>query len=67
MEPNWCELSIHNHNIDFIVTMVGSMDAPDSDRGDFRRRRAVDTSSYIYIYIYIYVHIYLYIVKLFHI
>ena len=28
------------------VTMVGWADVPDSDRGDFRRRRAVDISSY---------------------
>ena len=30
------------------VTMVGWADVPDSDRGDFRRRRAVDISSCIY-------------------
>ena len=29
------------------VTMVGWADVPDSDRGDFTRRRAVDVSSYI--------------------
>ena len=28
------------------VTMVGWADVPDSDQGDFRRRRAVDISSY---------------------
>ena len=28
------------------VTMVRWADVPDSDRGDFRRRRAVDISSY---------------------
>ena len=27
-------------------TMVGWADVPDSDRGDFRRRRAVDISSF---------------------
>ena len=27
------------------VTMVRWADAPDSDRGDFRRRRAIDISS----------------------
>ena len=32
------------------VTMVGWMDVPDSDRGDFRRRRAVDISSYVMLY-----------------
>ena len=29
------------------VTKVGWADVPDSDRGDFRRRRAVDISSYV--------------------
>ena len=29
------------------VTMVGWADVPDSDRGDFRRRRAIDISSYM--------------------
>ena len=29
------------------VTMVGWADVPDSDRGDFRRRRAVDISSFV--------------------
>ena len=28
------------------VTMVGWTDVPDSDRGDFRRQRAVDVSSF---------------------
>ena len=28
------------------VTMVGWVDIPDSDRGDFRRQRAVDISSF---------------------
>ena len=30
------------------VTMVGWVDVPDSDRGDFRRRRALDISSCLY-------------------
>ena len=30
------------------VTMVRWADVPDSERGDFRRRRAVDISSYHY-------------------
>ena len=34
------------------VTMVGWADVPDSDRGDFRRRRAVDISSYIFTFWY---------------
>ena len=29
------------------VTMVGWADVPDSDRGDFRRRRAVEISSFL--------------------
>ena len=40
------ESIIHDHDRDFCVTMVGWMVAPDNDWGDFRRRRAVDTSSY---------------------
>ena len=28
------------------VTMLGCVDVPDSDWGDFRRRRAVDISSF---------------------
>ena len=36
-----------------IVNMVGWVDVPDSDRGDFRRWRAVDISSYISIVKYI--------------
>ena len=35
------------------VTMVGWADVPDSDWGDFRRRRAVDISSYYYHFYYI--------------
>ena len=38
----------HTHDLDLgtSVTMVGWADVPDSDRGDFQRRLAVDTSSY---------------------
>ena len=32
------------------VTMVGWADLPDSDRGDFRRRRAVDITSFKLLY-----------------
>ena len=32
------------------VTMVGWADVPDSERGDFRRRRAVDISSLYHVY-----------------
>ena len=31
------------------VIMVGWADVPDSDRGDFRRRHAVDISSCVYL------------------
>ena len=31
------------------VTMVGWADVPDSDRGDFRRRGAIDISSLFYV------------------
>ena len=41
-----CESSIHDHDIDFSVTMVGWMDVPDSNWGDFRRRHATYISSY---------------------
>ena len=30
------------------VTAVGLADVPDSDRGDYRRRRAIDISSYFH-------------------
>ena len=38
-ERKGCKSSIHDHDID------RWSDVPDSDRGDFRRRRAVDISS----------------------
>ena len=34
MEWKGYELSIHDHDIDFCVTMVGWVDVPDSDQGD---------------------------------
>ena len=43
MELKGCESIIHDH--DLWVTMVGWVDVPKKDWGDFRRRRAVDTSS----------------------
>ena len=57
MERKGCESSIHDHDIDFYVTMVGCVDVPDSDRGDFRRWRAVNISSIVlsileYIYVF---------------
>ena len=41
-----CELSIHYHDIDLFVTMVGCVDVPDSDRGDFRCPIAIDITSW---------------------
>ena len=48
MERKESESSIHDYMILTSVTMVGWADVPDSDRGDFGRRRAVDISSLIY-------------------
>ena len=46
MEWKGCESIIHDHDCDLWVTMVGWVDVPYSDWGDFRRRRAADISSY---------------------
>ena len=45
MVPKGRELSIHDHDIDLCVTMVGWVDVLDSDWDDFRHRHAVDMSS----------------------
>ena len=45
MEWKGCESSIHDHDIDLCVTMVGWVDVPDSGLGDFRHQRAVNISS----------------------
>ena len=47
MKWKGCESIIHDHDYDLWVTMVGWVDVPYSDWGDFRRRRAVDISSYL--------------------
>ena len=47
MERKGCELIIHDHGRDFWVTLVGWVDVPYSDWGDFRRRRVVDLSSFL--------------------
>ena len=49
MERKGCESIIHDHDHhhELWVTMVGWMDVPYSDWGDFRRRRTVDISSYL--------------------
>ena len=41
------ESIIHDHYCDLWVTMVGWVDLPYSDWGDFRRLRAVDISSFM--------------------
>ena len=46
MERKGCESSIHDDDIDICVTMVGWVDVLDGDQGDFRRRRAMDISSF---------------------
>ena len=40
-----CGSSIHDHDIDFFVTMVGRVDVPDTDQGHFRPWRVIDISS----------------------
>ena len=44
MKRKGFESSIYDHDIDYSVTMVGWADVPESDWGDFRRRRAFDIS-----------------------
>ena len=46
MERKGCESIIHEHDRDLWVTMLGWVYVPDSDRGDFKRRRVVDTSGW---------------------
>ena len=45
MERKGCESLIHDHDCDIWVTMVGWVNVPYSDWGEFRRRRAVDIIS----------------------
>ena len=45
MKWKGCESIIHDHDHELWVTMVGWVDVPYSDWGDFRRRRAIDISS----------------------
>ena len=47
IERKDCESIIHDHDCDLWVTMVGWVDVLYSDWGDFRRRRAVDISSFL--------------------
>ena len=44
-ERKSCDSIIHDHDCDLWVTMVGWVDVPCSDWGDFRCWRAVDISS----------------------
>ena len=43
-QKGW-ESVIHNHDCDLLVSKVRCKDLPDSDRGDFRRWHAIDSSS----------------------
>ena len=45
MERKGCEWIIHDHDHNLWVTMVGWVDVPNSEWGDFRRQHAVDISS----------------------
>ena len=45
IERKGCKLINNDHVRNLCVTMVGLMDVPDSGQGDYRRRRAFDTSS----------------------
>ena len=47
MKRKGCESIIPYHDCDLWVTMVGLVNVPYSDWGDFRRRRAVNISSLI--------------------
>ena len=40
---------IHDHDSDLFVTKMRCKDLPDVDRGDFRCRHAVNSSSFIWI------------------
>ena len=46
IEWNGCESIIHDHDCDLRVTMVGWVDVPFSEWGDFRSWRVVDISSF---------------------
>ena len=48
-----CESSIDDHDIDLCVIMVGWMDVPDSDWGDFRRWWTLFTSSNVMTFEYV--------------
>ena len=50
MERKGCELIIHDHDCDLWVALVGWVDVPYSDWGDFRRWCAVDISSFLSIF-----------------
>ena len=56
MERKGCDSISHDHDCDLWVTMVGWVDVPYIDWGDYRRRRAVDISSLLFGYrIYIFI------------
>ena len=51
-ELKGCESSIHDHDID-LCDHGGVGDVPNSDRGDFRRRRVINISSLLTMLTYI--------------
>ena len=44
VEQKRCESIIHGHDRELWLIMMGWVDVPDKDWGDFRGRRAVDIS-----------------------
>ena len=54
-QQGWVSV-IHGHGRDLLMTKVMCTDLPNSDRGYFRCRRVVDSSSYIMRYMQIRMH-----------
>ena len=55
MEEKRCESFIDDHDCNLCVTMVGWLDALDSDQGDFRHWHAVDISSCLCLCIHLFI------------
>ena len=47
MKRKGCESIIHDHDRDLWVIVMGSMDVPDIDLGDFRYRRVIKIFSFV--------------------
>ena len=56
IEQQGCESVIHDYDHDLLVTKVRCKEFPDSGRGDFRCRHAIDYSSYLHHYYYYHYH-----------